>query len=55
MFAEDIQEDIKATNEVIVKDERYMRAYESFKRPPYYLEWSKEWQGIKNLSGECKE
>lgn len=25
---------------VIVKDERYMRAYELFKRPPYYLEWS---------------
>lgn len=26
--------------ENIVKDERYMRAYDSFKRPPYYLEWS---------------
>lgn len=54
MFAQDNQEDIKVTNEIIVKDERYMRANDSFKRPPYYLEREKEWP-IKCLKQGCKE
>lgn len=37
----------KEHEENIVKDERYARAHEQFKRPPYYLEWSKN--GRQNL------